>query len=540
MEQGTPALAGHMDQGGARASVQRDGRAPLDSSASSGVVEPSGLPSASKPAKVTAKYSEAAACGCPPDPPYRPEEKQASALPAVSTAQLPRITARDSAASSRAEPPPFVGPYSNTRAKLDYSYHTRPTVERQKVQDAIIARTLKQVRHRASSSSSAESLEYPGPNRKASPSAGVLPSPIFSPLLSSHASEWAFSKPPPGFVPTSSSSGNHSTSPASGLSPAATTAHQADDGSQAAAKPDACENLADSASPSSPSKSPLELLPQPWVLYTAGAMGSGKSRTLRYLHAVGAFPLHAFVWIDPDKIKEALPEMSSLAMESPTAAHTLLHRESGYVAEIIEREAMDQARSVVIDGSLRDCRYYAGEIARIRREYPHFRIGILWINASCETVYRRAERRAQVTGRHIPKAVLDSALKQVPTSFAVLSGLVDYHGIIDNDKDDEDPVFREPATLQEFASLWTSADLPIQPKNNHNEAIAAIASCGCGAYHPSVASATTTVASAETAVMTTTAKDKTDGSATTTSPSTEDVSEGAGATAKPATDGTSK
>ena len=46
----------------------------------------------------------------------------------------------------------------------------------------------------------------------------------------------------------------------------------------------------------------------PWLIYTAGAMGAGKSRTMTWLSESGIFPLSEVVTIDPDLFKTALPE----------------------------------------------------------------------------------------------------------------------------------------------------------------------------------------------------------------------------------------
>lgn len=44
------------------------------------------------------------------------------------------------------------------------------------------------------------------------------------------------------------------------------------------------------------------------MVFTAGAMGSGKGYTMRWLEAKGYFPLGSFVYIDPDEIRTQLPE----------------------------------------------------------------------------------------------------------------------------------------------------------------------------------------------------------------------------------------
>lgn len=46
---------------------------------------------------------------------------------------------------------------------------------------------------------------------------------------------------------------------------------------------------------------------EPWVVFTAGAMGAGKSFTMNKLVEKGHFPLLAFVSVDPDEIRRHLP-----------------------------------------------------------------------------------------------------------------------------------------------------------------------------------------------------------------------------------------
>ena len=47
---------------------------------------------------------------------------------------------------------------------------------------------------------------------------------------------------------------------------------------------------------------------RPWIVFTAGAMGAGKSHTMTWLSEHGIFPLSEVVTIDADLFKTALPE----------------------------------------------------------------------------------------------------------------------------------------------------------------------------------------------------------------------------------------
>jgi hypothetical protein len=174
----------------------------------------------------------------------------------------------------------------------------------------------------------------------------------------------------------------------------------------------------------------------PWAVFTAGPMGGGKGHVLRWLHARGAFPLARFVHVDPDAIKAELPEAPALAASDPAFAATRLHRESGYIAELAEHAAMAASRHVLVDGSLRDAGWYAGVFARVRR----------------------AARRSQATGRVVPRAVLEAAVRDVPRSVALLAPLADAAVTVANDADGADPVVRPPHSLATVAALFAEHD----------------------------------------------------------------------------------
>ena len=51
---------------------------------------------------------------------------------------------------------------------------------------------------------------------------------------------------------------------------------------------------------------------EPWIVFTAGVMGAGKSHTIKQLSSRGLFPLQSYVVIDPDDIRQHFPEYSSM------------------------------------------------------------------------------------------------------------------------------------------------------------------------------------------------------------------------------------
>jgi len=199
---------------------------------------------------------------------------------------------------------------------------------------------------------------------------------------------------------------------------------------------------------------------EPWVVYTAGAMGAGKSYTLRWLDKHGYFPLSTFVSVDPDAIKCELPEMKAFIKSEPDCASSLVHKESGYIAEIAEAAAFDRSFNLLVDGSLRDHQWYRSLFRRIRRHHKNYRIAILHVTARPETVYQRAGQRSESTGRVVPKAVLDDALYSVPRSVQLLAPYADFVMEINNDGGTPVPLTTE---WQEFAAVFAASTSCVTP-----------------------------------------------------------------------------
>ena len=168
---------------------------------------------------------------------------------------------------------------------------------------------------------------------------------------------------------------------------------------------------------------------QPWCVFTAGAMGAGKTHVMCALDRHGLLPLPRFVRVDLDRIRALLPETEGY---SKRVAGAMTQREAGAIAEIVSEEALSRGLNVWIDSTLKDADWWSQELQRVKRSYPH-RLCILHVTASWARVEARAERRAEATGRTVPPEVLREAFKQVPASVARLAPLVDECIEIDND-----------------------------------------------------------------------------------------------------------
>ena len=182
----------------------------------------------------------------------------------------------------------------------------------------------------------------------------------------------------------------------------------------------------------------------PTIIFMAGVMGAGKSHSLRYLDQREDFYLSDYVVIDPDRIKYQLPEMSDFIQDNPLTAGTLTHKESGHIAEIIQNEALRKHFPIIVDGSLRDKEWNQTLIESIRKNFPRYRIGLIYVTASRENLIRRIKMRQKNTGRSIHLGLLEETAKRVPITVAHLRGEVDFFLRI---KNEYEPVLIEAENL---------------------------------------------------------------------------------------------
>jgi predicted kinase len=192
--------------------------------------------------------------------------------------------------------------------------------------------------------------------------------------------------------------------------------------------------------------------PQPWILFTAGAMGAGKSWSIHQLAKQGHFPLERFVSVDPDDIRRHLPEFKYFLQSHPENAGEWTRKEAGFVAELLIQASLRQGRNVLVDGSLRDARWYQTYFDSLRQAYSSSRIAILHVTAPSELVMQRARDRSLQTGRVVPEDTLEDALVKVPRSIEVLRPQCDYFAEIQNAESLE---LIAGGSWKDFAQTWS-------------------------------------------------------------------------------------
>lgn len=86
---------------------------------------------------------------------------------------------------------------------------------------------------------------------------------------------------------------------------------------------------------------------KPRIIFTAGGFGAGKSFVAAALENLKLIDVASFLWIDPDSIKEEIPEYEVYKRTDPDQAATLVHRESGYIQEELLETALQAKKNII-------------------------------------------------------------------------------------------------------------------------------------------------------------------------------------------------
>lgn len=173
----------------------------------------------------------------------------------------------------------------------------------------------------------------------------------------------------------------------------------------------------------------------PKIIFTAGVMGVGKSQVIIKMGCSKLINLQDYLWIDADQIKDDLPEMKMYIHFDPKSAGTKVHKESGFIQEIILSEALKQNKNIIVDGSLTSLTRHQMLFELIRRDYPQYTIEIIQVIADMEKIQERIQKRGEATGRFVPMEKVKYAYHQIPKTVEALTPLVSKVFVIDNNKD---------------------------------------------------------------------------------------------------------
>jgi len=214
---------------------------------------------------------------------------------------------------------------------------------------------------------------------------------------------------------------------------------------------------------------------RPWLVYVAGAIGAGKTYTIRKFSEKHFFPLIAFVVIDLDRIKCMLPDMEKFIENDPDTASNRVHKEACLIAEIIERQAIKLNKCILIDGFIRDLQWYQKRIGTDSLDHPNYLFALIHVVAPSELIYDRLEKRTIKTGRNIPLITTEKSIEEIPEFVKELSGSVHFTVTINNDEDEMPTIIEPPMKMLDghkykwfinrFENVWKELDKKSKDEN---------------------------------------------------------------------------
>ncbi|HEE9034315.1 zeta toxin family protein [Bacillus thuringiensis] len=159
------------------------------------------------------------------------------------------------------------------------------------------------------------------------------------------------------------------------------------------------------------------------------------------------------IWIDPDKIKEKIPEyqdaMESEDIESMKQAAFLVHDESSDITMKLLKICMKRKLNFMYDGTMKNEVKYIKLIQQLRQ--ADFSIKVIIVDVPIKVALERSNMRFKVTGRLVPEYIIKESHMKVAITFSKIKDLIDCYTLYDNTgKEPEVFAFKESKRVKEI------------------------------------------------------------------------------------------
>jgi predicted ABC-type ATPase len=173
-------------------------------------------------------------------------------------------------------------------------------------------------------------------------------------------------------------------------------------------------------------KAPAAPGEKPHALVMMGGPGSGKSSILKQL----GIDLDSHVHIDPDEIKQHIPEYHVARAHNAKNAAFMAHEESSDVAKKLRDHAIQNRHHVLIDGTGANGPKHKAMVEDLKQRGYHVTLAMPHI--SKEEGLSRVAKRAEGNGRFVPSDVVGGAYDKIPGNFHKVAAAADDAYLFDN------------------------------------------------------------------------------------------------------------
>ncbi len=148
---------------------------------------------------------------------------------------------------------------------------------------------------------------------------------------------------------------------------------------------------------------------EPEIMLLGGGGGAGKSSMLGKLTERGEFDTKNRVLINPDEIREFLPEFETVRDLGDARGSSVSHEEAGAIADELYAETLARKLSITYDATLKNGEKWLAEIARLQAE--GYRVRMVAVTIDPHEALVRAYLRGKSKGRYVPDEELFKAHK---------------------------------------------------------------------------------------------------------------------------------
>ena len=169
-----------------------------------------------------------------------------------------------------------------------------------------------------------------------------------------------------------------------------------------------------------------------------GGSASGKGTLLKLLKSAGVVPGRDVLKINPDAIKEKLPEYQKIIAKGDSRAATVVHEESKEIAESIFGRAIDQRLNIILDRTM--CNKETGLRTIKQAKAAGYEVSLYATTVDIQIAIERAVKRAQQTNRYVPIDALIATHRGFSEAFPAYAEIVDSAELWDTEGERSDPI----------------------------------------------------------------------------------------------------
>ena len=177
---------------------------------------------------------------------------------------------------------------------------------------------------------------------------------------------------------------------------------------------------------------------QPTLYLIGGGSASGKGTLLKLLKNTQVIPEGSVLEIDPDALKDKLPEYLRIIEKGDSRAAAVVHEESKQLAEKIFHEALERRLNIVLNRTM--CNRDAGVRLIEEAKAAGYKVWLFGVTVDVRIAVGRAAKRAHETNRYVSIDTIIATHKGFSQAFPVYAKHVDRAELRNNEGEPEHPI----------------------------------------------------------------------------------------------------